>query len=154
MKKYGILVSVLFLSVVTGCFFSKETVTCTMEGKQSGMDATKEIAATFEGNELKQLNMKITVDVKDQTDGMKGVAKSVLESTFKEMETDGITESVTEEEDHFDVVVDVDFEKTKTEGLEQVDQNLDSHFADMKEQKATADDFIKVMEEDGYSCKK
>ena len=125
-----------------------------MDGKQSGMDATKEIAATFEGNELKQLNMKITVDVKDQTDGMKGVAKSVLESTFKEMETDGITESVTEEEDHFDVVVDVDFEKTKTEGLEQVDQNLDSHFADMKEQKATADDFIKVMEEDGYSCKK
>ncbi len=35
-----------------------------------------------------------------------------------------------------------------------MDQNLDSHFADMKEQKATADDFIKVMEEDGYSCKK
>ena len=40
---------------------------------------------------MKQLNMKITVDVKDQTDGMKGVAKSVLESTFKELETDGIT---------------------------------------------------------------
>ncbi len=150
MKKVAVLGSILVASMLSGCFFVTETIVCTKSGKESGMDSTQRIEAVFKSKKVQTMNMDVTVDLSNQPDGMVGVAKSVLESNYEDMNAEGVKTSVTQEKKKLNVNIDLDFEKASKESLEKVDSN----FAESKGQKVDTEEFMKQLEDEGYKCEK
>ena len=150
MKKYVVLGGILITSMLSGCFFLNETITCTKQDKVSGMDSDQKVRVVLKNKKIQTIDMNIAIDMSKQTDGMIGVAKSVLSSTYDPMKADGIETSVKEKDKKINVNVNMDFEKASKKSL----QNVDSNFANSKDKKIDTDEFIKSMEQEGYKCKK
>ena len=150
MKKYVVLGGILITSMLSGCFFLNETITCTKQDKVSGMDSDQKVKVVLKSKKIQTIDMNIAIDMSKQTDGMIGVAKSVLSSTYDPMKADGIETSVKEKYKKINVNVNMDFEKASKKSL----QNVDSNFANSKDKKIDTDEFIKSMEQEGYKCKK
>ena len=150
MKKYVVLGGILITSMLSGCFFLNETITCTKQDKVSGMDSDQKVKVVLKSKKIQTIDMNIAIDMSKQTDGMIGVAKSVLSSTYDPMKADVIETSVKEKDKKINVNVNMDFEKASKKSL----QNVDSNFANSKDKKIDTDEFIKSMEQEGYKCKK
>ena len=150
MKKMVVLGSILIASMLSGCFFVTETIVCTKDGNESGMDSTQRIEAVFKSKKVQTLTMDVTVDLSKQPDSMIGVAKSVLESTYGDMKAEGIKTSVKQDDKKLLVNIDLDFEKASKDSLEKVDSN----FAKSKGQKVDTSEFMKELEDEGYQCEK
>lgn len=150
MKKYVVLGGILITSMLSGCFFLNETITCTKQDKVSGMDSDQKVKVVLKSKKIQTIDMNIAIDMSKQTDGMIGVAKSVLSSTYDPMKAGGIETSVKEKDKKINVNVNMDFEKASKKSL----QNVDPNFANSKDKKIDTDEFIKSMEQEGYKCKK
>lgn len=150
MKKTIVLGSILAASMLSGCFFATETITCTKTEEESGMNSTQKIEAVFKSKKVQSINMDVTIDLSDQTDEMVDIAKSALESTYNEMETEGIATNVEQKDKTLTVNIDLDFEKASKEALE----NVDSNFGTAKDEKVDTAQFIEEMENEGYTCEK
>lgn len=143
MKK-KILCSFILLGIsclLVGCG-NKQTVTCTMEQKQTGMNQSQTIKGHFKGNKVTDVDMKVEVDIDDQYKSYVDQMYKTLETEFKKLEQDGITLDMKKSDSKITVNIKMDANKVKDEnGL-----GLDT--------KSTPDEMIKEFEDQGYKCSK
>ena len=61
MKKTIVLGSILAASMLSGCFFATETITCTKTEEESGMNSTQKIEAVFKSKKV-QSQLKLLIN--------------------------------------------------------------------------------------------
>ena len=63
MKKYVVLGGILITSMLSGCFFLNETITCTKQDKVSGMDSDQKVKVVLKSKKIQTIDMNIAIDM-------------------------------------------------------------------------------------------
>lgn len=148
MKK-GIILAGLLLgtSILTGCGGSTETLSCSKEDDVATGKTITKMDATFEGNKTTNIDMNITMELKDQYKNYKNQMVEALETQFASYkEKDGVEIKTSSEDSKVSVDVKVDTNKMK-------DVDAKNLFGFSTTAKQSKKDAKKDLEAEGYTCK-
>lgn len=150
-KKIGVAVMTLVsVSLLSGCFFVNETVTCKKEETKNGIKAVEKVEAKFKSKKVKTLLLNLDFDMSSQKDSVIKATSKLLETTYGKMDGTGVETSVKQNDKNIHVKISLDFDKASKEDLE----NVDANFATSKDKKVDTKEFKEQLEKQGYTCEK
>lgn len=136
-------VALVTIPFLTGC--GKETLTCTISKKQSGITMNQEVVAVFNNNEVTNIDMKINVKLDDAYKSYIDTYKTALESQYKTFTNNGGEVKIDKnKENGLDVKINLDLKKMTKEQKSKL-QLSDTY--------GTKDATAKKLKEQGYTCK-
>lgn len=143
MKKLLCFGSLLFLCLLmTGCGGNNQLV-CTKTNTEDGITTEEKVTVDFKSNRpstmLMEMNLKLSGEQKNYIDLM----YTTLDSTFSEMETEGVDIDTSKKDDSISVKLNIDFSKVKDS------DKLDLEVSEDDTYEATREQLI----EEGYQCK-
>jgi len=146
-RKFLILGSlVVMTAVLTGCG-GTETLSCTKEDDAATGKTITKMDATFEGNKTTNVDMTVTMELKDQYKDYKDQMVKALETQFASyQDKDGVEVKTDSKDSQVSVNVKVDTTKMK-------DSDAQSLFGFSTKSKQSKDDAKKSLENEGYTCK-
>lgn len=142
MKKYLYLVCLICVSVVlSGCGTKK--LTCTKTSDESGTTTNEKIVINFKNNKPSTTSMEMDMKFSDDQKSYIDMSYSILESTFEEMEEDGVTVDTNKTDDSIKIKMDIDFSKVKDTDDLSIEFDEDD----------TLENIQKELKDEGYECK-
>lgn len=143
-KSLGLLLAVVMIGCSVGCG-SKKVLTCTKSEKESGMEMNQKIKATFNGNNVKEVEVTVDAKLSDEYKSYKSIFVSSLESSFEDYkDLKGVDIKTSDKDDTVSVTLKADLSK--------MDKNAKDKL-DIVDTKASYKESKKDLEKDGYTCK-
>lgn len=143
-KSLFLIVSVVMIGLLTGC--QKEKVLdCDMKQEQNGMEMKQNLKATFKGNEVKDITVKMDVILEEKYKSYADMFVSSIDSQFdKYKDKKGITYKTEKNDDGVVVTFYADLDKMDKDTKEELDMvDTTGSYEKTKED----------LEKDGYTCK-
>lgn len=143
-KSLGLLLAVVMIGCSVGCG-SKKVLTCTKTEKESGMEMSQKIKATFNGNNVKEVEVTVDAKLSDEYKSYKSLFMSSLESSFESYkDLKGVSVKTSDKNDTITVTLKADLTKMDKDAKKKLD---------VVDTKASYKDSKKDLEKDGYTCK-
>ena len=143
MKKMSyVLICGFLMLFITGCG-GTSTLKCTKTSTDDGIETKETINITFESDKPKSAEMSMDMKFDDENKEYIDLTYSMLESSFKESEQDGLKINTEKTDDTIKVKMNVDF--TTVKSTDELDLSIDAS----ENMESVKKDF----EEDGYECK-
>ena len=146
MKKSLLFLSAIVLTVllVTGCG-SKKVLSCSISGTQSGVKYYQDMDATFNGNKVTKIYMKMAFDISEFPESYKSTLESSMKTTYENMyKKEGSTVKVETKGNDILVYIDMDLDKMS---------EADKAALNVVDTKGTYSATKLDMEKSGYTCK-
>lgn len=136
------LVAIAVTFILTGC--GTETLTCTMNQSQSGMEMNQKAVITFENNEVTKIDMNVDVNVDDAFSSYMSFMESALKEQFKNYSDNGAKVNIDTKGNKMSLKVNMDVKGMTKEQK----KNLD-----LEDVYGTKEATKKELESQGYTCK-
>lgn len=146
MKKYiGIFLTVITITLLTGCGSKTRTLTCTKEETATGMNITQTVNVDFKENDVTQLKILEVITVEEAYLTYIEELKSVFESQFANYnDKKGISMNTALKNRNIEISIIADFKE--------MDESSKASL-DIINTKANYDDMKKAFENMSYACK-
>ncbi len=143
-KSLFLVVSVVMIGLLTGC--GKEKVLeCDLKETQNGMQMSQNLKATFKGNEVKDITMKMDVVLEEKYKSYSDMFVSSIDSQFtKYKNKKGLTYKTEKSDDGVVVNIYADLDKMSKEDKEELD---------LVDTTGSYDKTKEELEKEGYTCK-
>ena len=142
-KSLFLVVSVVMIGLLTGC--GKEKVLeCDLKETQNGMQMSQNLKATFKGNEVKDITMKMDVVLEEKYKSYSDMFVSSIDSQFtKYKNKKGLTYKTEKSDDGVVVNIYADLDKMSKEDKEELD---------LVDTTGSYDKTKEELEKEGYTC--
>ena len=147
MKKSLLFLSAIVLTVllVTGCGSKTKVLSCSISGTQSGVKYTQDMDATFKGNRVTKIYMKMAFDISEFPESYKGTLEESMKKTYEEgYKKKGSTVKVETKDNNILVYINMDLDKMNEE---------DKKTLNVVDTKGSYAATKLDMEKSGYTCK-
>lgn len=143
-KSLFLVVPVVMIGLLTGC--GKEKVLeCDLKETQNGMQMSQNLKATFKGNEVKDITMKMDVVLEEKYKSYSDMFVSSIDSQFtKYKNKKGLTYKTEKSDDGVVVNIYADLDKMSKEDKEELD---------LVDTTGSYDKTKEELEKEGYTCK-
>ena len=143
-KSLFLVVPVVMIGLLTGC--GKEKVLeCDLKETQNGMQMSRNLKATFKGNEVKDITMKMDVVLEEKYKSYSDMFVSSIDSQFtKYKNKKGLTYKTEKSDDGVVVNIYADLDKMSKEDKEELD---------LVDTTGSYDKTKEELEKEGYTCK-
>lgn len=149
-KKKGVslVITVLMVSMVTGCFGGTKTLTCTEHTEDSGIPTEQKMILTTKRNAIQQMTLSVDMDVSKQEESVRTAAYEALKKAYESYNATGVEVSVKQKDNNLVVLLELDFAKASETDIQKFisDYDADKKTIDLKK-------YQKQMEDDGLTCK-
>lgn len=145
MKKiFCVLACGFFALCLAGCGKdSTSKLTCTKTSTEDGMTTAEKFNMTFKNDKPATAEMIMDMKFGDDSKQFIDATYSMLESSFKEAEQEGLKITTSKKDESIEVKMDIDFSKVKS--TDELDLSIDAN--------ENKDSVKKDFEKDGYECK-
>ena len=147
MKKKLILLSAIALTMllVTGCGNKTRVLSCSINGTESGVKYTQDMDATFKGDKVAKIDMKMAFDISEFPEDYKPTLEENMRKTYEETyKKTGSSVKVETKDNDILVYINMDLEKMSDE---------DKAALNVVDTKGSYSATKLDMEKSGYTCK-
>ncbi len=134
---------IMLVVVLSGCT-RKQTLTCTMDKNQSGIDMVTKIETIFKDDEIVNLNLYVDAKLDESLSNYVTIFESMLKSRYEKYKKEGTVVDVTKNGNTVKANLSFDLNKMKKEDKKQLD---------IIDTKSNKDSTQKQLEKQGYTCK-
>lgn len=140
-KSFYMLFLICISVMLSGC--GTKTLTCTKETKDNGSTTEEEIIVKFKKDKPITTSMEMNMEFSDEQKDYLDMTYSILESSSKDMEKEGVNIDIKKTDDNINYKMDIDFSKVKD------DDNLSISF----DKNDNLDSVKEHLEKNNYECK-